>query len=75
MDGVAHCSDQDTKLIATIDVLLLETENHWTQVIVIGEIIPVFSAVKILFIRGLNHARQLEAAVFTPVLLDDGLFA
>ena len=72
MNCVSNSSDQDAELVPTVDVLLLEAEDDWAEVVVVGEVVPVLGPVEILLVGGLHHARQLEAAVLAPVLLYDG---
>ena len=55
VDGVSHRSHQDPELVPTVDVLLLHAQYDGAQVLVVGEVVPVFSAVEVLLISGLNH--------------------
>ena len=55
MNCVSNSSDQDAELVPTVDVLLLHAQYDGAQVLVVGEVVPVFSAVEVLLISGLNH--------------------
>ena len=60
MNGVAHRSHQDPKLIPSVDVLLLQAEDDGAEVLVVGEVVPVLSAVEIFLVGRLNYAGQLN---------------
>ena len=60
MDGVPHRSDQDAKLVPPVDVLLLQAEDDGAEVLVVGEVVPVLSAVEIFLVGRLNYAGQLN---------------
>ena len=74
MDGVAHGPDQDPELVPPIDRLLLEAEDHWPEVVVVSEVVPMLGPVEVFLVCCLDHACQLEAPVLTPMLLYDGFF-
>ena len=61
--------DQLPELVPAIDVLLLETEYHRSEVLVIGEVVPVLGAVKVFFMGLLFHRGQPELPVLLPLLL------
>ena len=63
------------ELVSPVDVLLLETEYHRSEVLVVGEVVPVLAAVKVLLMRLLLHRGQPELAVLLPLLLDRGLLS
>ena len=73
MDCVSHSPHEDAELIPAVDVLLLEAEDDGSEVVVVGEVVPVLGAVEILLIRCLDHAGQLETSVLVPMFLDDRL--
>ena len=58
------------ELVPAVDVLLLEAEDDRPQVLVVGEVVPVFRPVKILLVGFLLHRSQPERSVLLPMLLD-----
>ena len=75
VDGIRDGSDQHSELISTVDVLLFKTENDRTEVFVVGEVVPVFGAVKVLLVSLLLDRGQPELAELLPGLFNRGLFS
>lgn len=61
------------ELVSPVERFLLYGQNYRPQVLVIGEVIPVFSAVKVLLVRLLFDASKLETLILLPLFLDGRL--
>jgi len=75
MHCVGSSPHQDAELIPSVERLLLDGQDHRTQVLVAGEVVPVLGAVEVLLVSLLLHGDQLEGALLVPLLLDGGLLA
>lgn len=75
MHGVSDSPNEDPELISTIQCLLLDTQYHWTEVLVVREVIPMFRAIEILLVSFLLDRGQLESLVLLPLLLDRSLLS
>ena len=62
------------ELVPSVDVLLLEAEDDWSQVLVVGEVVPVLGAVEVALVSLLFHRCQFERTAALELLLD-GRFA
>ena len=51
------------KLISSVNVLLLEAENDWAEVLIVCEIVPVLCAVEILLVGFLLHRCEPKGTV------------
>lgn len=58
---VAYGSHEYAKLIPAVQRLLLDAQYHGSQVLVVGEVIPVLGAVEVLLVRFLLDGGELEA--------------
>ena len=56
------------ELIPAVDVLLLEAEDDWTEVLVVGEVVPVLRPIEVLLVGLLLHRGQPERSILLPVL-------
>ena len=62
LPNVKNSVDPLASLVAPVDVLLLEAEDDWPEVVVVGEVVPVLRTVKILLVRLVLHRSQPELA-------------
>ena len=60
--------EQVPELIPAVDVLLLEAEDDWTEVLVVGEVVPVLRPIEVLLVGLLLHRGQPERSILLPVL-------
>ena len=61
------------ELIASVDDLLFEAEHNGAEIFVVGEVVPVFGAVKVSLVRLLFHRRQFERSTPLELLLNGRL--
>ena len=62
LPNVKNSVHQLASLVAPVDVLLLEAEDDWPEVVVVGEVVPVLRTVKVLLVRLVLHRSQPELA-------------
>ena len=75
VNRVGDGADEHAKLIATVDVLLLQAQDHGAEILVVGEVVPMLlRAVKVLFVGLLLDGGETELAVFLPLLFNWRLF-
>ena len=60
-------------MVPSVESFLFDAEYDWSQVLVVGEVVPVLRAVEILFVRLLLDGGELEALIFLPLVLDGRL--
>ena len=75
MDRVADRPNEYPELISAIDWLLLDAQYHWTEILVVGKIIPMFRAIKIFLISLLLDGRQLESLILLPLFFNGSFFS
>jgi len=73
VNRVTDGPDEDPELVPAVERLLLDAEYHRSQILVVGKVVPVLRAVKVLLVGLLLDRRELEALILLPLLLDDRL--
>jgi len=73
VNRVADGPDEDPELVPAVERLLLDAEYHRSQILVVGKVVPVLRAVKVLLVGLLLDRGELEALILLPLLLDDRL--
>ena len=60
------------KLVSAVDVLLLEAESDWAEILVVGEVVPVLRGVEVFLVSLMFHGGQPELPVLLPLLFHRG---
>ena len=70
MNCVANGSHEDSELIPSVDYLLFHTEHDWTEILVVGKVVPVLRSIKVSLVRLLFDRRQFERSRTIELLLN-----
>lgn len=70
MNSITDRPDEDPKLISSIQRFLFDAEYHRAQILVLGEVIPVFSSVEVFLVGFLFDRGELESLILFPLFFD-----
>lgn len=73
MNSIANSSDKNPELVSPVQSLLFDAQYHRTEILIIGEVIPVLGPVEILLVGLLLDVGQLESFILLPLFLDSCL--